>query len=157
MAQEIERKFLVKDWENLKPQLGTPWLIRQGYITNTENCTVRIRVANWRTWYSKATITVKGATIGITRSEYEFPITDTASASELMETMISPVLRKNRYIFMHGKTRWEIDEFIDGNAPLVIAEVELTDENQALDLPEWVGEEVSYDNRYYNSNLINFS
>lgn len=157
MAKEIERKFLVRDWESLKPKLGTPWLIRQGYLVNTPEKTVRIRLANWGPWYTKSTLTVKGKTTGITRDEYEFELDNFAQASEILELMCSPIIRKHRYIWMQGSKKWEIDEFIDGNAPLVIAEIELADEEETLDLPEWVGEEVSNHSRYYNSNLITTS
>ena len=157
MAKEIERKFLVRDWKSIKPKLGTPWLIRQGYLVNTPEKTVRIRVANWGPWYTKATLTVKGKTTGITRDEYEFALDNFAEASEILERMCSPILRKHRYIWMQGDKKWEIDEFIDGNAPLVIAEIELADEEETLDLPEWIGEEVSLNSRYYNSNLVEYS
>ena len=97
------------------------------------------------------------STTGITRDEYEFELDNFAQASEILELMCSPIIRKHRYIWMQGSKKWEIDEFIDGNAPLVIAEIELADEEETLDLPEWVGEEVSNHSRYYNSNLITTS
>jgi adenylate cyclase len=157
MALEIERKFLVNDWQNLKPKLGTPWLIIQGYITNNEERTVRIRIARWGTWFVKAWLTVKEKHSTITRKEYEIELTDTQKAVEMLEELCSVIVRKHRYHVQYLEREWVIDEFIDGNAPLVLAEIELTNESELPDLPVWVGLEVTHDPHYYNSNLIKSS
>jgi adenylate cyclase len=146
MATEIERKFLVRgqEWR----QLATGVIYRQGYIASSKDCTVRVRVAG-----DQGYLTIKGGTQGISRAEYEYaiPLTD---AMELLDTLCQqPLIEKTRYrVAWHGVV-WEIDEFVGENQGLTIAEVELTDPEQVLDLPNWIGEEVSHDPRYFNANL----
>jgi adenylate cyclase len=72
----------------------------------------------------------------------------------MLEELCSVIVRKHRYHVQYLEREWVIDEFIDGNSPLVLAEIELTNEHEQIELPSWIGEEVSLDNRYYNSNLI---
>jgi adenylate cyclase len=146
MATEIERKFLVRgqEWR----QLATGVIYRQGYIASSKDCTVRVRVAG-----NQGYLTIKGGTQGISRAEYEYaiPLTD---AMELLDTLCQqPLIEKTRYrVPWHGVV-WEVDEFVGENQGLTIAEVELTDPEQVLDLPDWIGEEVSHDPRYFNANL----
>jgi CYTH domain-containing protein len=147
MAKEIERKFLVKGggWRGLDP--GQQY--RQGYLSTIKERTVRVRTAG-----PKAFITVKGITLGATRSEYEYEI-PFSDASEMLDHLCQrPLIEKTRYRIMIDDVTWEIDEFDGENRGLITAEVELQDENQAISIPEWIGQEVTGDPRYYNANLV---
>lgn len=146
MGVEIERKYLVtgEEWRSLAQGVG----YRQGYITATPEKTVRIRVAG-----DRAYITIKGKTQGIARAEYEYAIPRT-DAEILLDTLCDrPFIEKVRYRIEYGDLIWEVDEFLGENQGLIMAEVELPDEHHAIDLPPWVGKDVSGDVRYYNSNL----
>lgn len=145
MATEIERKFLVvgDDWKGLAK--GT--LYRQGYLNRDPHRTVRVRVAGL-----SAFITVKGITVGATRQEFEYSI-PMEDAEQLLALCEGPLIEKKRYVVEHQGHRWEIDEFSGDNGGLVLAEVELRQENEVIDLPCWAGREVSDDPRYFNSNL----
>lgn len=145
---EIERKFLVNKalWNELKKPEPMP--IQQGYISTQPGCTVRVRTKG-----NKGFLTIKGITIGISRSEFEYEI-PVAEAKDLLAQFAPKYINKLRYeIEVCGKT-WEVDVFQGKLAPLMIAEIELTSENEIFTLPEWVGEEVSHDASYYNSNLV---
>jgi CYTH domain-containing protein len=144
MGVEIERKFLVKSdrWRDLAP--GT--LYRQGYIPSEH--TVRVRIAGDRGF-----ITIKGKTEGIARSEFEYPI-PIEDANQMLDTLCQPPLvEKYRHKIELNGLIWEVDEFLGENQGLVMAEVELQDANQSIVLPDWIGEDVSHDSRYYNVNL----
>lgn len=146
MAIETERKFLLQGdgWR----KLATGVVYRQGYIASSPNCTVRVRVAGDRGY-----LTLKGPSEGISRAEYEYdiPLTD---ATELLDTLCQrPLIEKTRYRVPWQDVVWEIDEFAGENQGLIVAEVELTNAQQVLELPDWIGEEVSGDPRYFNSNL----
>ena len=148
MSVEIERKFLVKhdSWRDLAPGV----LYRQGYISTQPGRTVRVRVAG-----DRAFITLKGATQGIARSEFEYPI-PVEDANELLNGLCaSPLIEKYRHKIDINGLVWEVDEFLGENQGLVIAEVELENADQTIELPDWIGEDVSHDSRYYNSNLVN--
>lgn len=154
MAKEIERKFLVKnqEWRGRvgdRESGGEGVLYTQGYLpTCSEECTVRVRVAN-----NRGFITIKGPTSGATRMEYEYEI-PLADANEMLENLCQkPLIIKKRYKIKEGPITWEIDEFLGENQGLIIAEVELKDESQPLTLPNWVGEEVTFKPEYYNVNL----
>jgi CYTH domain-containing protein len=147
MAKEIERKFLVKDdgWRGL--DCGQQY--RQGYLSTIKERTVRVRTAG-----AKGFITVKGINLGATRSEYEYgiPLSD---AHEMLDHLCErPLIEKTRYRIVIGDVTWEIDEFEGENRGLITAEVELQDENQAISIPAWIGQEVTGDPRYYNANLV---
>ena len=147
MPQEIERKFLVKgdDWR--VPGAGTPY--RQGYLSTVPARTVRISLIR-----DKGFLTVKGVSVGATRTEYEYEI-PAGEASEMLDNLCErPLIEKTRYRVEHQGLTWEIDEFDGDNAGLIIAEVELDEEDQAIMLPDWIGKEVTGDPRYYNANLI---
>lgn len=147
MAKEIERKFLVKPaaWE---PQVaGTK--IRQGYLSSLKERVVRVRTKG-----TKAFLTIKGITKGITRSEFEYEIPVDDADLLLTNLCEQPLVEKTRYKETHNGHEWEIDVFFGANEGLVVAEVELTDENEKIEIPIWIGEEVSSDPRYFNSNLI---
>ncbi len=145
MADEIERKFLVitKRWRASEEGI----LIRQGYLCLDKNRTVRIRTAG-----TKGFLTIKGPTRGITRSEfeYEIPLND---ANQLIQMCVGEVIEKRRYRVLHDSSLWEVDEFQGVNQGLVVAEIELTHEDQEIQTPLWVGREVSNDIRYFNSRL----
>jgi CYTH domain-containing protein len=147
MANEIERKFLVKGdaWRALAK--GTTY--RQGYLNSAKERTVRVRTAE-----DKAFLTIKGLTLGATRAEYEYAIPFDEGKAMLDALAEKPLIEKKRYKIPAGDLTWEIDEFLGDNAGLILAEVELKSEDQAFDRPAWLGDEVTGDTRYYNANLI---
>ncbi len=145
MAAETERKYLVRGeaWRALAR--GTP--CRQGYLFADERGVVRVRLIG-----GSGYLAVKGPTEGITREEFEYSI-PAADAERMLELFRTALIEKTRYLVeSHGQT-WAIDEFEGANRGLVIAEVELPDEEPPAELPPWIGEEVSSDPRYYNSSL----
>ncbi len=146
MAKEIERKYLIKGdaWRILAK--GTAY--RQGYLSTEKERTVRVRTID-----DKGFLTIKGITVGATRAEYEYEI-PAADANEMLTNLCEkPLVEKNRHKIKIGALTWEIDEFLGVNLGLIVAEVELTDENQRIDLPDWIGQEVTGDPKYFNSNL----
>lgn len=147
MATEIERKFLVRrDVWRADSARGTAY--RQGYLSDDPARTVRVRLAG-----AKATLTIKGVTRGIERAEFEYEIPP-EDAVVLLETLcIRPLIEKTRYRLDHGGRTWEVDVFAGDNAGLIVAEIELPSADAQLELPPWVGAEVSDDARYFNSNL----
>lgn len=147
MSTEIERKFLVigNAWRKLAQ--GVPY--RQGYLNSMKERTVRIRTVG-----DKAFMTVKGPTIGVTRQEFEYSIPFEDCVTMLEHLAEQPIIEKTRYKIPQGEFVWEIDEFHGVNEGLIVAEIELKSEDQAFEKPEWVGEEVSGDPRYYNSMLV---
>jgi CYTH domain-containing protein len=147
MGKEIERKFLLKSdaWRALAE--GT--MYRQGYLNSAKERTVRIRTVG-----AKAFLTIKGLTVGATRSEYEYEIPSDECNAMLDNLAEKPLIEKKRYKIAKGGLTWEIDEFFGDNKGLIVAEVELASEEQAYEKPEWVGEEVTGDPRYFNANLI---
>ena len=147
MGKEIERKFLLKGdaWRDLAQ--GT--MYRQGYLNSAKERTVRVRTVG-----DKAFLTIKGITVGATRAEYEYEI-PFADCNALLDNLAEkPLIENKRYKIKQGEFVWEIDEFFGDNKGLIVAEVELTSEDQAFPKPEWVGDEVTGDPRYFNSNLI---
>lgn len=145
MAAEIERKFLVSGDSWRAGAVGVR--IAQGYLCRDPERTTRIRVGGDKAW-----ITIKGISRGIARAEfeYEIPVED---ARALLDLCLPSVIDKTRYKIPHGDHVWEVDVFHGDNEGLVVAEVELADESESPELPDWVGEEVSMDARYYNSAL----
>jgi CYTH domain-containing protein len=146
MPKEIERKFLVKSdsWR----QLAQGSVYRQGYISTQKAATVRVRIAD-----NQGYLTIKGRSEKYTRAEFEYVI-PVADAQEMLDTLCDrPLIEKVRYKIDWAGLTWEIDEFDGANKGLIIAEVELSDEEQQIELPDWIGEEVSDDPRYFNSNL----
>ena len=145
MATEIERKFLVKEgtWRN---EMGTEY--RQGYLNSAKERIVRVRTVK-----DKGYLTIKGITVGATRMEFEYEIPH-KEAEVLLDICERPLIEKNRYVVQEGGFAWEIDEFLGENRGLIVAEVELESEDQTFPRPDWVGEEVTGDPRYFNSNLI---
>ncbi len=148
MKTEIERKFLV---------VGDSWrdaadggrLCEQGYISSdSEHATVRVRVLG-----SKGFLTLKGPTKGISRSEMEYEIPVKEADYMLRNFCGDRVISKTRYLLELNGLRWEIDEFSGENQGLIIAEIELETEDQLFEKPDWLGEEVSFDPRYFNAAL----
>lgn len=144
MATEIERKFLVTGdaWRQPDAQRLT-----QGYLNRDKQRTVRVRLAGTRAW-----LTVKGLSAGATRAEYEYEI-PAADAAQLLALCEGPVIDKFRHVVAHAGLTWEVDEFLGDNLGLVVAEVELAREDQAIVKPAWLGDEVTHDARYLNSSL----
>jgi adenylate cyclase len=142
MGREIERKFLVTSdaWRGAGP--GTS--IRQGYLSLDPARTVRIRTSGGKAW-----LTIKGLTKGAARDEFEYEI-----PVKLDRLRIGTIIEKTRTRVPYRDRTWEVDEFRGENAGLVVAEVELDDENTTIAVPSWIGPEVTHDPRYYNANLI---
>ncbi len=149
MGVEIERKFLLSgdDWRSL----GEPVLLRQGYLNSDPVRTVRVRIEG-----DKGVLTIKSKNTGATRGEWEYPV-PLADAQELLDRLCErPLVEKYRRRIEHGGFTWEVDEFLGENAGLVVAEIELPLEDTVFDKPDWIGQEVTGDKRYYNSSLIRF-
>lgn len=144
MATEIERKFLVTGTAWRQPN---PVRFSQGYLNRDRERTVRVRLAGER-----AFLTIKGPTKGISRAEFEYAI-PVADAEQLLGLCQGPIIEKARHVVVHNGTTWEVDEFFGENAGLVVAEVELDHEHQSFERPSWLGQEVTNDTRYFNSNL----
>lgn len=145
---EIERKFLVKEQIHDVLKYLEPKAIRQGYILDEDGKTVRVRTKG-----NKGFLTVKGKTIGITRSEfeYEIPLED---ATQLLNDFCKHELSKDRYNLTVGEKTWDIDVFHGKLEGLILAEVELQSEEESFKKPDWLDAEVSHDPNYYNSNLV---
>lgn len=147
MGVEIEHKFLVNGdaWR----QQGQPVLIRQGYLSSHPERVVRVRI-----YGDEAFMTIKSKMRGMSRGEWEYPL-PLADAQEFLDRLCEqPIIEKYRRRIGHGGFTWEVDEFLGVNAGLVVAEIEVPSEDQAFERPDWVGEEVTDDPRYLNSNLI---
>lgn len=147
MPKEIERKFLIKN-DEWKIKASAPKTIKQGYLNTEKERTVRVRIKG-----DQGFLTIKGKTVGMTRLEFEYPI-PVAEAEELLQLCEKPLIEKERFIVAIGSLHWEIDIFTGDNQGLKLAEVELEDEKQFVEIPDWVGEEVTSDQRYYNSSLV---
>ncbi len=149
MSKEIERKFLVKgeSWR----ALANPHFYQQGYISTINQTTVRVRIVG-----ENGFLTIKGKSEGIARCEYEYQIPVTDARQMLQELCDQSQIQKNRYRIPIEGLVWEVDEFLGDNSGLIIAEVELEEEEQVIVLPAWVDQEVSGDPRYFNSNLTKF-
>ncbi|MCX7921495.1 MAG: CYTH domain-containing protein [Clostridia bacterium] len=147
MGREIERKFLVKD-KSFK-QLATGSLYRQGYLNSDFHRVVRVRVND-----NRGFITVKGKATGATRTEYEYEIPLNDANDMLNNLCEKPIIEKQRYKYEYLGFIWEIDEFYGENEGLVLAEIELEDENIDFPKPHWVEKEVTHDFRYTSSSLI---
>jgi len=147
LAIEIERKFRVTD-DRWRAAASGSTLLRQGYLANTARASIRVRIAGEEAWLS-----VKAMTPGRSRAEYEAAVSP-ADAREMLDCLCEgPLIEKWRHIVIHAGNRWEIDEFLGDNAGLVIAELELDSEAQEFARPEWLGAEVTHEERYYNFRL----
>jgi CYTH domain-containing protein len=145
MGIEIERKFLVQgeSWRNNRVRT-----LRQGYLNRTPNRNVRVRTDGEHGY-----LTVKGITQGATRTEFEYVI-PLDEATEMLDHLCEhPLIEKRRYFVDYANKRWVIDEFLGANEGLILAEIELADEEELFEHPPWLGQEVTYDTRYFNANL----
>jgi len=147
MPLEIERKFLLAS-EKWRQTADKGTVFKQGYLCTEKERTVRIRIAG-----KKGLMTVKGVTVKNSRAEYEYEI-PVEEAAEMLLLCHQPLIEKRRYVVIENELTWEIDVFEGENKGLILAEVELESEDQKVELPKWVGEEVSGDPRYYNASLV---
>ena len=145
MGVEIERKFLVCG--EYRSQAREASDIVQGYLNMDKDRTVRVRVRD-----DKGYMTVKGPTNGVSRYEWEKEIPRDEAAGLL--TLCPAVIDKTRHLVDYGGHTFEVDEFHGDNAGLTVAEIELSSEDEQFEKPSWLGEEVSHDRRYYNSQLL---
>jgi len=147
VAREIERKFLLRDaaW---RAEVARSVNIIQGYLATTEGCSVRVRIAD-----GQAAINLKSATLGVSRTEFDYPIPVADARYILRHLCALPPIEKVRHLVYRGRHTWEIDEFGGANHGLLLAEIELDDPAEAFDPPAWLGDEVSHDPRYYNTCL----
>ena len=150
MANEIERKFLI----NALPEGMSGTTMRQGYLQPEKERAVRVRTVE-KDGSKKGVLTIKGMGSASGMSRYEFeteiPVSD---ADHLLSLCDQPLIEKTRYKYDHGGLVWEVDEFHGVNDGLVVAEVELESEEQAFDKPEFIGEEVTGQTKYYNMMLL---
>jgi len=147
MALEIERKFLLHS-DRWRMAVTSKSLMRQGYLSAGSRCSIRARVAGDRAW-----LNLKAKRSGMTRLEYEYSIPRADADEILAELCEGPLIEKYRHEVLIGRHVWEIDEFLGDNAGLIVAEIELGAEIESFERPDWLGEEVTDDQRYYNFNL----
>ena len=147
MGVEIEHKFLV-DKDKL-PNLTNGYTIKQGYIQTVDHTTVRVRIRD-----KEAFLTIKGKSHGISRLEFEYPIPLQDAQVMLTNLCQEVIVEKTRYLIVHKGHTWELDIFEGTNKGLILAEIELTSEDETFTQPSWVTQNVTEDNRYANSNLI---
>ncbi len=150
MAVEIEKKFLIisNNWRDDASE-GVQFL--QGYFATNDSCSIRVRIAG-----NKANLNIKSATLGVTRTEYEYSISMKDAEQMLQNLCIQPLIEKTRYHVKHDEHTWEVDVFAGKNEGLVVAEIELKSTNEAFTKPNWIGDEVSDDPRYYNVSLVSY-
>lgn len=154
MNLEIERKFLLanSDWKQFSDE-GTE--IKQGYFNTGDNATCRVRTRG-----DKGFLTIKGKPIGISRTEFEYEIPK-KDAIELLKFSIFPIIEKRRFLVKWEQRNaentsqaiWEIDVFEGENKGLTVAEIELSSDDEVFEKPDWLGKEVSHENKYFNSCL----
>jgi len=144
VAQEIERKFLVKsdDW---RKDADDGLAMVQGYLQSGEKSSIRVRLAGDRAW-----LNIKSATLGISRSEYEYTIPLDDAKEMLANLCDQPLISKTRYHVNVAQHTWEVDVFDGDNEGLIVAEIELSAEDETFEIAEWAGDEVSLETRYYN-------
>jgi adenylate cyclase len=146
MSVEIEHKYLVKS--TIYRSLAEPVSYRQGYLAILPDKAVRVRVAG-----DKGYLTIKARVSNLTRKEYEYEIPFTDAEEMLKGMCIGSVIEKLRFRILYEGFTWEVDEFLGDNAGLVVAEIEVSHEEEIFIKPDWVGDEVTNDPRYLNSNL----
>ena len=149
MGFEIERKFLVKN--DLWRVSASGKKFYQGYLSTIPQRTVRIRIVG-----EKGYLTVKGNARGATRLEYEYLIPISDAQGMLYELCEKPIIEKIRYPIKYKEFVWVVDEFFGENQGLILAELELTYEDQSFEKPAWVGQEVTQDSKYFNANLVGY-
>ena len=149
VAKEVERKYLVRNerWRQ-HAEDATPY--RQGYLSTEPDRSVRVRIAG-----DKALLTIKGRSEGASRDEFEYSIPHADAQAMLADLCLKPLIEKTRHRVPHGGVTWEVDEFEGENRGLIVAELE-TDEETArrVEKPDWLGDEVTGDARYFNVSLV---
>lgn len=147
MGIETERKFLVdhEKWRMMDKPSGIHY--RQGYMLNNKLQTIRIRVAD-----TQAFLNLKSKETAMTRKEYEYeiPLTD---GIEILNAFAKNEIEKIRYRILFAHKIWEIDEFLGNNVGLIVAEIELKNESEKFEMPDWIGTEVTRDGSYTNASL----
>jgi adenylate cyclase len=148
MPKEIERKFLLASgaWRSL---VARRRLMSQGYIANTGRVSVRVRVSDGEAW-----LNIKHGGLEPVRDEYEYPIPLDHARALLESVAEQPIVEKTRHWVPYAGVEWEIDEFHGQNEGLIVAEIELTHEQQRFARPPWLGKEVTRQSRYYNVSLV---
>lgn len=148
MAIEIERKFLILNdsWKASKPHFK---YYKQAYFCNTEKVSIRVRITQGKAWVS-----FKSATRNISRFEFEYPVPIEEAEQMMQQFSVGAMVSKTRYFLPIDKHIWEIDVFDGENEGLCVAEIELESEQEPFIKPEWLGAEVSHDERYLNCNLV---
>ncbi|MGD8379030.1 MAG: CYTH domain-containing protein [Gammaproteobacteria bacterium] len=148
MGIEIERKFLVAS-EGWREGVVRVARFRQGYLCLDGPASVRVRVSD-----SEAFINIKSGVAGMVRDEFEYPVPLEEARQMLERLCVRPLIEKTRHWVRAADQTWEVDVFAGDNAGLVVAEIELESEDQPLERPVWLGEEVTHDRRYYNVALV---
>lgn len=146
--KEIEYKFLVDKAKWFQVEKPEPDLIVQGFLSNSEDLVIRIRIKG-----NKGFLTIKGKTTGITRTEYEYEI-PLNEAQEMLEGFIDKKIIKKRYTLEYSGKEWEVDVFEGKLSGLILAELEVESESESFEKPDWVTEDVSRNPNYYNAVLI---
>lgn len=149
MQTEIERKFLVRSNEWLD-QVTSRLVIRQAYLSSSDKSSIRVRIKDDQA----ATLCIKSRPATLRRMELELPIA-IEEAKALFQLRHGFVINKIRHIVPWRDLKWEIDIFTDENAGLVVAEIELNHEHRLIELPNWIGQEITGQRRYYNGQLVN--
>ena len=147
MGVEIERKFLInkEKWALVEKPKGNHF--RQGYLVTDPTKTIRVRITD-----SSSYLTIKGISVGATRQEFEYEIPKIDAEQLLNQFAVSDV-KKIRYEILFDGKIWEVDEFLGENLGLLLAEIELENESDIVELPDWIEREVTNEENYYNSNL----
>ena len=147
MAIEIERKFLIKHIPLDRVKYSHH--IKQGYIVNDSQKVIRVRKKE-----NQYYLTIKGNTIGISRSEFEYAIPKNDAENLFDQFCLSGIIEKTRHYVENNNHLWEIDEFHGRNDGLIIAEIELDSEDEVFEIPNWIDQEVTSEEKYYNMNLL---
>lgn len=148
MATETERKFLLSD-ESWRSEISHSEHFRQGYLGNNSLNSVRVRISPDSAWMN-----IKAMKTGVSRDEFDYEIPRTDALYMLDSLCLRPLIEKTRHYVPVADHIWEIDEFEAENHGLLVAEIELGEENEAFTRPEWLGPEVTHDPRYYNVALV---
>ncbi|MDO5687474.1 MAG: CYTH domain-containing protein [Neisseria sp.] len=146
MSVEIERRFLLKN-DSWRSQITRSIIMQQGYLSVEKERTIRLRIIDDQAW-----LTIKGFISDVSRHEFEYPIA-LSDALTMMREMCPFVLQKTRHLVYVDDLLFEIDEYEGENAPLIVAELELPDENTPYSVPDWLGVEITADGRYSNAYL----
>lgn len=150
MGWEIERKFLVRG-EQWRALVHDSRRLIQGYLLLEKRSSIRVRVAGEQAW-----LNIKGATLGVRRREYDYPIPLADAREMLAELCQGASIEKIRHQVAVGQHLWEIDEFLGANSGLVVAEIELDDPDEDFEYPPWLGREVSGEPQFYNVRLAEY-